>query len=384
MNNDRINELYYGKIYDLETQRLTRDRIHWICSQAVGEKVLDIGCSQGITCILLGRENFSCIGIDIEKDAIDYAKNELELEEKDTRERVEFLVCDASRLNFSDNYFDTVILSEILEHLIHPEKVLLEARRVLKERGTVIITVPFGLNSHVDHKKTYYPTIFLELVQPIFKLEFLDTMGNYIIFSGKKEIRIQPESLLSQVSNNDLIKINKKIEDRCYEKELKVEKLSEKLIELNHNLKNEHGKNKNIIEENKKLLLQKEEYLEKISLQEKIINRFELEMSNYNEINFEREKFQERIAELETKSYEHEIKYQNTLEYQDKVMKNSARWRIGSFFVGGINLILDVVLHPYSFFKQSKQRLQIFIEEVFPSNSKLFKKKVNLRRTSYP
>ncbi|WP_162250327.1 class I SAM-dependent methyltransferase [Pseudoxanthomonas sp. Root630] len=49
----------------------------------------------------------------------------------------------AERLPFGDETADTVLLSEVLEHLRNPQSALQEIRRVLKPDGRVLITLPF-------------------------------------------------------------------------------------------------------------------------------------------------------------------------------------------------------------------------------------------------
>src|SRR5258708_37519722 len=156
MNNDVISQHYYGDPMDPATER-ARERIHWICTQATGQDILDVGCSQGIVCLILGREGFRCTGIDIESDSIEFAQQALAKEDQIVRRRVRLQVYDASQLPFPDESFDTVVLGEIIEHLTQPERVLREAKRVLRHGGRVIITVPYGLNAFPDHKRTYYP-----------------------------------------------------------------------------------------------------------------------------------------------------------------------------------------------------------------------------------
>lgn len=56
VNHDRVNERYYGMVNTVKSQEATRARIHWICRHVSGNRMLDAGCSQGITSILLGRE----------------------------------------------------------------------------------------------------------------------------------------------------------------------------------------------------------------------------------------------------------------------------------------------------------------------------------------
>ncbi|MCZ7551947.1 MAG: methyltransferase domain-containing protein [Anaerolineales bacterium] len=231
MNRDQINELYAGRIFSRETQLAARARIHWICSQVQGEKVLDIGCSQGIICLLLGREGFDCVGVDIEQDAIDYALEELKKEEDIVQRRVVFQVADAARLDFDENTFDTVILGEVLEHLVHPEKVLREAQRVLKESGRIIITVPLGLNSHPDHKRTFYPVSFLETVQPFFQTISVDTLTNYIIYCGKKEAAYDPSQISEKALLAELLSVQKKTDERNLAREIDFEQTAKNLYE---------------------------------------------------------------------------------------------------------------------------------------------------------
>ena len=87
MNRDLINEHYYGDPADPATER-ARARIHWICNQAQGQEILDIGCSQGIVCLILGREGFQCTGIDIESASLRVAEETLAKEDEIVRKRV--------------------------------------------------------------------------------------------------------------------------------------------------------------------------------------------------------------------------------------------------------------------------------------------------------
>jgi 2-polyprenyl-6-hydroxyphenyl methylase/3-demethylubiquinone-9 3-methyltransferase len=219
MNADRINELYAGEIFSPEVQSTARERIHWICRQARGERILDIGCSQGIVCLLLGREGFNCIGIDCEEFAIDYALEELEKEENAVRKKVEFKIGEAAHLPFEDDSFDTVILGEIIEHLNHPEKVLKEANRVLRQDGMAIITVPFGLNPDPDHKRTYYPVSFLSRVQPFFKTDIIDTIDNYIIYCGIKDLSYSISKVSKEALLLESLRLQNKTEERFLLKE---------------------------------------------------------------------------------------------------------------------------------------------------------------------
>ena len=55
---------------------------------------------------------------------------------------------DAAEMPFADQSFDTILCTEVMEHVMHPEKVVAEFARILKPGGMVIITVPFFYPIH--------------------------------------------------------------------------------------------------------------------------------------------------------------------------------------------------------------------------------------------
>ena len=68
-----------------------------------------------------------------------------------------FIQADAHNLPFKDNSFDTVCLGDIVEHLVHPLKALLEAKRVGRR---LIITIfeewRLGKGQHIGKGKKLY------------------------------------------------------------------------------------------------------------------------------------------------------------------------------------------------------------------------------------
>lgn len=49
---------------------------------------------------------------------------------------------------FPDNSFDTIICTEVLEHVAEPQRLLGEIKRVLKVNGQLFLTMPFVWNEH--------------------------------------------------------------------------------------------------------------------------------------------------------------------------------------------------------------------------------------------
>ena len=93
--------------------------------------VLDLGCGDGIFLSKLKEKGIAGEGLDISEVAIQKAMaNGLKVRQFD-------FSCD--KLPFTDNYFSTVTLLDVLEHLYQPQKVLQEASRVAKE---IVVVVP--------------------------------------------------------------------------------------------------------------------------------------------------------------------------------------------------------------------------------------------------
>ena len=51
-------------------------------------------------------------------------------------------------LPFDSNHYDFIILSNVLEHISEPEKLIKECYRILKNGGSLLITVPFFIKLH--------------------------------------------------------------------------------------------------------------------------------------------------------------------------------------------------------------------------------------------
>lgn len=94
------------------------------------KKVLDIGCGTGEYSGFFKPENYT--GIDISSKYISYAKKS---------KKRNFLAMDATNLTFSNESFDCVLIIAILHHLSDEDaqRVLKEARRVLKQGGKILI-----------------------------------------------------------------------------------------------------------------------------------------------------------------------------------------------------------------------------------------------------
>lgn len=122
------------------------EKIHWwwegrrqILRQSItkknGLKILDIGCGTGETLTFL--ENFldkpKLFGVDSSAVAIDFAKK---------RGHQKILKVDAQKLPFKEGTFDYVLLLDVIEHIEDDAGTILEAKRVLRPGGHIIVTTP--------------------------------------------------------------------------------------------------------------------------------------------------------------------------------------------------------------------------------------------------
>lgn len=191
---DRISELYHRQIWNETTQEIARDRIHWICSQAQGRRVLDVGCSQGIASILLAREGFEVVGIDVSPDAIAFAQAEAERAPDAVRERLTFLAKDLHDLDVEP--FDTVILGEVIEHQANVRRFVEHCASFVAENGRLVLTTPFGLHPHPDHKAVLYPRQVVAAVTACLELDAIDIADGYIrctsVRTAAREARTEP------------------------------------------------------------------------------------------------------------------------------------------------------------------------------------------------
>ncbi|MEW5680649.1 glycosyltransferase family protein [Comamonas kerstersii] len=176
---DRINDAYYGKLGQ-KFMRETQQRIHWICSRVHGRSVLDIGCSQGIVPILLAREGIKVVGIDTSPQAIKEANQYLASEPKHVKDRVEFINADFLSYDFKNLDVKTIVISEVLEHLVNPESFVDAASKLLPSSGQIIVTVPFGINDFIDHKHTFYLFEPFRLINQRFEIKEIKVLGKWL------------------------------------------------------------------------------------------------------------------------------------------------------------------------------------------------------------
>lgn len=98
-------------------------------------KVLDLGSGTGYGSKVLTQKNCSVLGIDINSEAISFAKKRY------SDKNINFQKGDITKLRFK-NRFDAVVSFEVIEHLANPLKYLDGINKALKTGGTFILSTP--------------------------------------------------------------------------------------------------------------------------------------------------------------------------------------------------------------------------------------------------
>ena len=124
-------------ISEKKAQELMQDLIAKKLKLSKNELVLDAGCGQGlVACYLAVKYGSNITGITITPFEVIRARRlaqRLEIFNK-----VKFLKMDYTKMNFPDNYFDSIYTIESLVHAYDLKKALNEFKRILKPDGRIV------------------------------------------------------------------------------------------------------------------------------------------------------------------------------------------------------------------------------------------------------
>ncbi|HWQ19350.1 MAG TPA: class I SAM-dependent methyltransferase [Methanotrichaceae archaeon] len=133
---DYYTEGYFGSsLYDYSGYRLSR--LVGLAGPRPGKRVLDLGCGPGevaIRCARLGAEAF---GIDISRDALRLSSRRA----SDAGVSLSLFEFDGQRAPFRDSVFDSIVLSDVVEHIDDAtlDSLLAECQRMLQPDGRLVI-----------------------------------------------------------------------------------------------------------------------------------------------------------------------------------------------------------------------------------------------------
>ncbi len=128
-------EYYKSSLYDYTSYRL--DKIVALARPGPGRRIIDLGCGPGEIAIRCAKMDAEVYGIDVSKDALRLSSERCARE----KVRVRLFEFDGEKVPFKESMFDSIILSDVVEHVEDETLDLLlgECARLLKSDGRLII-----------------------------------------------------------------------------------------------------------------------------------------------------------------------------------------------------------------------------------------------------
>lgn len=136
---DKIANIYSEEIGFEKT--LIKYKIRSIKAYLHGKYLLDVGCGVGLLCSAFARFFEVVVGIDGSHKKI------LKANDSNTHSNVTYIETIFEDFN-SGQSFDTILATNVLEHVENPTGFLKHLKRLLSPGGKIIITVPHALGIH--------------------------------------------------------------------------------------------------------------------------------------------------------------------------------------------------------------------------------------------
>jgi len=114
------------------------------------KKILDVGCGGGEECEMLARKGANMIGIDISEKMISLAK------EKCKGLKTKFFIGDMEKTKFKGKNFDIIIAFFSVMYKKNLKSLFREFKRILKEKGEILIVVPHPIREMMKFTKNYF------------------------------------------------------------------------------------------------------------------------------------------------------------------------------------------------------------------------------------
>lgn len=131
-----MDELYTSKNFG--TRLMHRGRLNQLLPLIPinTKKLLEIGCGGGhlIQKVFSNNPDIKIMGVDKSKEATDTTKEKCK--------EAEIITADISTYDFGERKFDTIICTEVLEHIENYGLVIKKMEKLLEKGGTLILSFP--------------------------------------------------------------------------------------------------------------------------------------------------------------------------------------------------------------------------------------------------
>lgn len=108
-----------------------------IGSLSPGASVLDIAAGQGNFSLIMAEKGYKVTWNDLRDDLVNYVRLKMEYGD------ITFSPGNAFELSFS-GLFDGILITEIIEHVAHPDDFLQKTANLVKPGGVIVMTTPNG------------------------------------------------------------------------------------------------------------------------------------------------------------------------------------------------------------------------------------------------
>jgi SAM-dependent methyltransferase len=153
-----------------------------------GSRVLDVGTGPGVVAAAVRERGGTPVGLDFSEDMLKEART--------SYPEIEFQEGDAASLSFGDDEFDAVVANFVVHHMARPEESLAEARRVLRDGGSLAFTV------WADPTKLAAFGVFLAAVEehagaaelphgPLFGVSEFDAFHDLVAAAGFRDSQVE-------------------------------------------------------------------------------------------------------------------------------------------------------------------------------------------------
>jgi ubiquinone/menaquinone biosynthesis C-methylase UbiE len=192
MHND---DLYQLETLEVDYLPVLKAKCNLFLKMLNGKKILEVGCGTGNLLRLLSNNNLDLSGTDYSSDYLAYAKNK-----SPTINFFQGDLLEPYLWKKYENSYDSIICSEVLEHITNDLAALKIIFSILKPNGTLIVTVP-ALNSlysdfdkKIGHHRRYSKKSISDVIKEAgFTIEkarywnFLGMFGWFILFRLLKQ-----------------------------------------------------------------------------------------------------------------------------------------------------------------------------------------------------
>ena len=143
-----------SKISNDYSSAYTFDELDWL-GEPDRENILEIGCSAGYFLIRARAKGWNAYGIDIDKNAIEYAQKNYNLN----------VTCGSmSESSYPADFFKAIVMIGVLEHIPDPTDFLNMIQGFLKPEGVIMLAVPnvSSLNAKISRFSRHDWDMFCE------------------------------------------------------------------------------------------------------------------------------------------------------------------------------------------------------------------------------